>query len=214
MALRESDGRQALSGGELGWRPTKQLPTIFTDVVAGLEKGEVSDPIRSPSGFHIIKVIDYKGGERHLINQTQVRHILITTNEITSNQDAKTRLAQLRQRIQGGDDFAALARSNSDDQTSAVNGGELGWVTPGDLLPAFEDEMNKLEIGQVSEPFQTEFGWHIVEVLGRREQDSTEEVNKAEIRSAIRERKFEEASELYLRRLKDEAYIVIMLDET
>ncbi len=212
VALSESDGQQALNGGDLGWRPANQLPTIFTDSVATMERGEISDPIRSPSGYHIIKVVDFQGGERHLINQTEVRHILIATNEITSNQEAKTRLSQLRQRIIGGDDFGSLARSNSDDQASAVKGGELGWVTPGDLLPKFEKEMDQLEIGQISGPFQTEFGWHIVQVLDRREQDSTEEYNKAEIRAAIRERKFEEASELYLRRLKDEAYIDIKLD--
>jgi len=131
---------------------------------------------------------------------------------VTSDEDARTRLEQLRQRIQGGDSFADLARSNSEDTASAIKGGDLGWVTPGDLLPRFEEEMNGLAIGEVSEPFRTEFGWHIMQVLERRAHDSTEQVRKAEARDKIRKRKFEEESELYLRRLRDEAYIEKKLD--
>ena len=212
-ALTHSDSQQALDGGDLGWRTSGQLPTLFVDKVDKMDKGEISDPIQSPSGYHIIKLVDFKGGERHMIDQTRVRHILITTNEVTSNEDAKTRLGQLRQRIVGGEDFNNLARSNSEDKGSAIKGGELGWVTPGDLVPRFESEMNKLGINQISEPFQTEFGWHIVQVLERRRHDSTEDVIKAEVRGAIRKRKFTEESELYLRRLKDEAYIFIVLDD-
>jgi len=210
-ALTESDSQQALSGGDLGWRPTGQLPTLFADQVGGMEQGEISDPIHSPSGYHIIMVEDYKGGERHVINQTHVRHILVKTNEVTSDEDAITRLEQLKQRIDGGDDFADLARSHSDDTGSAIEGGDLGWVTPGDLLPLFEEKMNQLAIDQVSTPFNTDFSWHIVQVLGRREHDSTQEVQKAEARDEIRERKFEEESELYLRRLRDEAYVITRL---
>lgn len=206
-ALTESDSQQALSGGDLGWRRTDQLPTLFVDQVAGMERGEISDPIRSASGFNIIKVEDYKGGDRLIIDQTRVRHILIKTSEVTSDEDARTRLEQLRQRIVGGDDFADLARANSEDTASAIKGGDLGWVTPGDLLPRFEEEMNRLEIGELSEPFRTEFGWHLIQVLERRSYDSTEEVKKAEARDKIRKRKFQEESELYLRRLRDEAYI-------
>ena len=212
-ALTQSDGQQALDGGDLGWRTSGQLPTLFVDRVDDMEKGEISDPIHSPSGYHIIKLVDFKGGERHIIDQTRVRHILISTNEVTSNEDAKTRLSQLRQRIIGGEDFTNLARSNSDDKSSAIKGGELGWVTSGDLVPRFENVMNRLEIGQTSEPFQTDFGWHIIQVQERRKHDGTEDVIKAEVRSAIRKRKFTEESEFYLRRLKDEAYIVILLDD-
>lgn len=212
-ALTHSEGQQALEGGDLGWRSSGQLPTLFADKVDLMDKGEISDPIHSPSGYHIIKLVDFKGGERHMINQTRVRHILLNTNEITSNEDAQNRLWQLRQRIVGGEDFAALARSHSDDKGSAIKGGELGWVTSGDLVPRFENEMSRLEIGQISEPFQTDFGWHIVQVEERREHDSTEEVIKSEVKGAIRKRKFAEESELYLRRLKDEAYIVILLDD-
>ncbi|MCB1758986.1 MAG: peptidylprolyl isomerase [Gammaproteobacteria bacterium] len=213
LALTESDGRQALEGGDLGWRKSDQLPSLFVDIVDKMARGEVSAPIQSPSGYHIIKLVDYKGGERHIIDQTRVRHILINTNEITSNKDAQTRLQQLRQRILGGDDFAPLARSHSDDKTTAIKGGELGWVTAGDLVPRFEEQMNKLQPGELSQPFQTDFGWHIVQVLERRKHDSTEEVVKAGARAAIRQRKFNEESELYLRRLKDEAFILTMLDD-
>ena len=212
-ALAESDGQQALEGGDLGWRSGSQLPTIFVDQVDKMQKGEVSDPIQSAIGYHLIKLVDFKGGERHIIDQTLVRHILINTNEVTSNEDARTRLEQLRQRITGGEAFDALARSHSDDKGSAIKGGELGWVTQGDLVPRFENEMAQLAIGQVSQPFQTDFGWHIIQVMDRRKHDNTEDVMKAEIRSAIRKRKFAEESELYLRRLKDEAYIVSLLND-
>jgi peptidyl-prolyl cis-trans isomerase SurA len=178
-----------------------------------MQRGEISDPIHSPSGYHIILVEDFKGGERHMVKQTHARQILVVTNEITSDSEARTRLEQLKTRIDGGDDFAALAQSNSDDRSSAIEGGDLGWLTPGDLLPEFEKQMDSLEIDEVSEPFRTEFGWHIVQVIDRREYDSTEEVQKAEARNAIRKRKFNEETELYLRRLRDEAYVVIRLNQ-
>ena len=139
-ALTQSDGQQALDGGDLGWRTSGQLPTIFVDKVDEMEKGEISDPIHSPSGYHIIKLLDFKGGgTRHIIDQTRVRHILINTNEVTSNEDAKTRLGQLRQRIVGGEDFTSLARSHSDDKGSAIKGGELGWVTSGRSGPPLRE---------------------------------------------------------------------------
>ena len=212
-ALTESDGRQALEGGDLGWRPANQIPTVAADIIAEMERGEISDPIRSPSGYHIVKLADYRGGERKIINQTHARHILVTTNEITSDDEARVRLEQLKQRIEGGDDFATLARSNSDDKSSAIKGGDLGWVTPGDLVPRFEEEMNSLALEQISAPFRTEFGWHIVQVLARREHDSTETIEKTEAREAISKRKFTEESALYLRRLRDEAYVEIRLSE-
>ena len=212
-ALADSDGRQALEGGDLGWLQAAQVPTLFADPVNDMERGAVSDPIRSASGFHIIQLEDFKGGERHIITQTHARHILIQTNEVVSNQDAQTRLEHLRQRIQGGEDFATLARSHSDDQASAVRGGDLGWTTPGDLVPRFEEEMNQLQPGELSVPFQTSFGWHVVQVLERRQHDSTEEVRKAEAREQIRSRKVDEEVELWLRRLRDTAYIEIRLTD-
>ncbi|MEE9357059.1 peptidylprolyl isomerase [Candidatus Vondammii sp. HM_W22] len=212
MALAESDGRQALEGGDLGWRPTNQLPTIFVDRVAAMERGEISDPIHTPSGYHIVKLADYKGGDKQIITQTKAQHILINTNEITSDNDARTRLEQLELRIERGDSFSDLARSHSDDKSSAIKGGDLGWVTQGDLLPYFEEQMKKLAPGELSEPFRTEFGWHIVQVLERREHDSTQDVQKAEAKEAISKRKTAEQSELYLRKLRDEAYVDIRLN--
>ncbi|MES9878260.1 MAG: peptidylprolyl isomerase [Candidatus Sedimenticola sp. PURPLELP] len=211
LALTESDGRQALEGGDLGWRPANQLPTLFIDRVQKMERGDISDPIRTPSGYHIIMLEDYKGGDKHIVEQTQVRHILINTNEVTSDDDARIRLEQLKQRIDGGDDFSTLARSHSDDKSSAIKGGDLGWTSAGDLLPRFEEEMNDLPLNQVSEPFRTDFGWHIIEVLGRRQHDSTADVQKAAARKAIQKRKMSEETELYLRRLRDEAYVDIRL---
>ncbi|MCW8906958.1 MAG: peptidylprolyl isomerase [Sedimenticola sp.] len=213
-AIAESDGRQALEGGDLGWRPADQLPTLFADLVISMERGQISDPIRTASGFHIIRLDDFKGGERQIITQSHVRHILISTNEVTSNQDARTRLEQLRQRIEGGDDFAALARSHSDDKSSAIKGGDLGWITPGALLPRFEEEIDKLAPGELTQPFRTEFGWHLAQLLERRDHDSTDEVRRAEARKAISDRKVAEESELYLRRLRDEAYIDIRLSDS
>ncbi|MFC1603071.1 peptidylprolyl isomerase [Pseudomonadota bacterium] len=213
-AVAESDGRQALEGGELGWRNAAQLPSMFIEALAGMERGDVSDPIRNSSGFHLVMLQDYKGGERKIVTQTHARHILIRTNEITSDADARNRLAQLKQRIEGGDNFAALARSHSDDKGSAIKGGDLGWTSPGDFVPKFEEMLTTLEINQVSEPFQSQFGWHIVQLLEQREHDNTEEVQRALARDAIRERKAAEEGELYLRRLRDEAYVDIRLSDS
>lgn len=214
LAITKSDGRQALEGGDLGWRPANQLPTIFVDLVINMERGEISDPIRTASGFHVIRLNDYKGGDRKIVTQSHVRHILISTNEVTSNADARTRLEQLRLRILGGDDFAALARSHSDDKSSAIKGGDLGWTAPGALLPRFEEEIAKLAPGELTQPFRTEFGWHLAQLLERRQHDSTREAQKAEARRAISDRKTAEESELYLRRLRDEAFIDIRISDS
>ena len=212
LASRYSSGRQALEGGDLGWLEAGQIPTLFATEVASMEKGEVRGPLQASSGFHIIKLEDYKGGERNLIEQTHARHILIRTDEITSDQDARTRLEQLYQRIKGGEDFAALARAHSDDKASAIRGGDLGWVNPGDLVPKFEEVMNALEVGQLSKPFRTQFGWHIVQVLERRQKDVTDESKRDKAKLAIRQRKAEEALQLYLRKLRDQAFVEVRPD--
>ncbi len=212
VALSQSHGQRALQGGDLGWRKVTQLPTLFAQQATRMKKGTISDPIRSASGFHIIQLIDFKGGSHQIITQTHARHILIQTNEITSDEDARIRLEQLKQRLEGGDNFATLARSHSNDQGSAIKGGDLGWLTPGNLLPTFEEIMNALPINGISIPFRTQFGWHIVQVLERRKYDSTQEVQKAKARDAIRKRKSIEETELYLRRLRDEAYVEIWLE--
>ncbi|MCG8426110.1 MAG: peptidylprolyl isomerase, partial [Chromatiales bacterium] len=212
-ALSLSDGSRALEGGDLGWRPGNQLPTIFARTVKAMNIGETSDPIRSPSGYHIIRLNDRKGGERHMVTQTKVRHILVHTNEVTSDNDARTRLGQLRTRIQNGEDFSSLARSHSDDKSSALKGGDLGWTSPGDLLAQFDKAIENLSSGAVTEPFRTDLGWHLAQVLERREFDNTSTVQRATARAAIIKRKMAEENELYLRRLRDEAYIDIRLDD-
>lgn len=211
-AVAISDGQQALNGGDLGWRKGDQLPTIFANVVPKMNKGDVSGLIRSSSGFHIIKLLDVRSGDQRIVTQTKVRHILVRPSDITSNEAAQTRLAQLKQRIDGGDDFTQLARSHSDDTASAVNGGNLGWVSPGDLVPEFEEAMNSLQPGETSEPVRTQFGWHIIQVNDRRDYDSTEEVMRAEAWEAIRQRKIQENQEAWLRQLRDEAYVEYRLD--
>jgi len=212
-AAAESDGRQALEGGDLGWRKAAELPTIFENVVPKLEKGEISQVIRSPSGFHIIKLLDVRGAERLVIRQTHARHILIKTTEIVSSEDARRRLNQLRTRIVNGADFGKLARANSDDPASAVKGGDLGWLNPGDTIPAFEKNMDALEVDQVSQPFETEFGWHVLQVLGRRDRDSTADVKRAKAAELLRRRKVDEELQTWFRQIRDEAYIEYRLDE-
>ncbi len=207
-AITESDGQQALEGGDLGWRPLGQVPSLFAPVVTGMKQGAVSDLIRSPSGFHIVKLLEKRTkSEKHIITQSKVRHILVRTSELVSASAAQTRLQQLRQRILGGEDFAELARANSEDSTSAVNGGDLGWTSPGNLTPEFEQVMERSKTGQVSEPFASPFGWHILQVTDRREFDNTEQARIEQAREALRMRKVEEQTEVWLQRLRDEAYV-------
>ena len=214
VAAASSDGQKAFEGGDLGWRKVAQLPSIFVDIATKMQKGDISDPIRSPSGFHIIMLSDVRGAERrHVVKQTLARHILIRRNELTSNEDAKTRLQQLLIRLEGGEDFASLARAHSDDRGSAARGGDLGWSSPGALVPKFEEEMNKLEPGQISQPFQSQFGWHIVQTLERREYDDTDSFLRSKARKFIRERKTEEETQAWIRRIRDEAFVEYRLDD-
>ncbi len=212
-AAAESDGRQALEGGDLGWRKAEELPTLFENIVPKLDKGELSEIVRSSSGFHIIKLMDTRGAERLVINQTHARHILVKTNEIISNDQARSRLVVLRSRIVNGTDFDELARANSDDGGSAVKGGDLGWLSSGDTIPPFEKAMDALAVDEISKPFETQFGWHIVQVLGRRDRDSTKEVQRAEAAEALRNRKVDEELQNWFRQIRDEAYIEYRLDE-
>jgi len=212
MAATYSDGQQALDGGDLGWRKAGQVPTLFADFISDMEVGGLSGLIKSPSGYHIIKLLDKRSSEQVVVTQTKVRHILVRPDELTTVDDARRRLQQLRMRIEGGDDFAELARAHSVDTMSAADGGDLGWVNPGDLVPEFENMMNSLEPGAVSEPFPSQFGFHIVQVLGRREHDSTEDIKRARAREAIRRRKLEEARTDWLRQMRDEAYVEYRLD--
>jgi len=211
-AISDSDDDNALKGGDLGWRTMSAMPTLFVNVITQMKQGDVSDPIRSPSGFHIIKMLELKGVDNHMVVKTKVRHILIKTNELVDDAEAKKRLYALKARIADGDDFAALARAHSDDKGSALKGGSLDWVGPGDLVKPFEDAMTKLGINEISEPVQTQFGWHIIQVLGRENKDDSSEFKKNLVREAIRKRKIEEETELWIRRLRDEAFVEIYQD--
>ncbi len=207
MAASISEDALALQGGDLGWRKTGQLPTLFSDLVVKMKPGEISDLIRSPSGFHIIKLEEKRDEQSQLITQTRARHILMRPTELVTKEEVKNRLIQLKQRIEAGDDFAELARSHSEDPASAAAGGDLGWIDPGTMVPEFDREMGKLKPGQISEPFQSRFGWHIVQVLERRTRDDQGKTQRSKIRELIRQRKIEQETQAWLRQLRDEAYV-------
>ena len=212
-AVAHSDGRQALNGGDLGWRRVRELPTLFADEVPRLGIGEVSEPIRSPSGFHLVKVTDLKRGEALVITQTRARHILIEPNEVRSDADARAHLAQLRDRIRNGDDFAELARAHSDDPGNAAMGGDLGWVAPGGLHPALDRAVDALQESELSPLVRTERGWHLLQVVERRAYDGTEEVRRANATRAIRSRKIDEELQTWIRQIREEAFVELRLDE-
>ncbi len=212
-AMSASDGAQALKGGDLGWRKLSEIPTLFSDVVPKMKKGEIHPPIRSPSGFHIIKLVDIQGADKHIITETHVRHILIKNNEIIDDEEARKRLRLIKQRIEKGEDFAALAQAFSDDRATSVKGGDLGWITPDVVVPAFAKAMEQLEINQLSEPVQTPFGWHLIQVLGRKTRDDTLEFRKKRAREILMRRKAEEETERWLRKLRSESYVEIHLNE-
>ncbi len=209
LAIAESDSQQALSGGDLGWRKLGEIPSLFASSIAEMKKGDASALIRNPSGFHIIKLNDKRGGERHMVNQSHARHILIKTNELIDDNAALHKIEELKSRIEQGDDFATLAKAHSEDKGSAAKGGDLGWASPGQMVPAFEKVMNEIALNKVSEPFQSQFGWHILEVLERRTQDDTDQYRRNIARQQLFERKVSEEEELWLRQLRDEAYVEI-----
>ena len=207
VATSYSDGQNALEGGDLGWRTQSELPSLFADKVLALEVGQYSDAIRSGSGFHIIKLAGEKNTETHLVKQTLASHILIRTDELTSDEEAEQRLNQLRDRILSGEDFAELARAHSDDTGSAIADGSLGWSSPGAMVPEFEQQMEPLEIGEVGVVFKSRFGWHLIKVYERREENMAEEFNRNKAREQIRQRKIEEDTESWLRQLRDESFV-------
>ena len=208
MAIRYSDAQTALDGGSLGWMKGDELPTMYTDVVVAMQAGEVSKPFRSSSSFHIVKVNDIRSAVQHSeINQVKVRHILITPNEIIDDQTAKQELNDALERIKNGEDFGEVAKLMSDDPGSASLGGDLGWAGPDTFTPEFESVVDKTKIGEISKPFRTPFGWHILQVLDRRVYDNTEDLKKGKCVTKIRKGKLDEETELWLRRLRDEAYV-------
>jgi peptidyl-prolyl cis-trans isomerase SurA len=208
-----SDANDALSGGNLGWRPGARLPTVFAETVRGMKVGDVSPVLRSAAGFHIVKLNERRSkNEPALVDQTHVRHILIRVNEITSEADGKAKIDRLKDRVDSGAKFEELAKLNSEDPTSA-KGGDLGWLSPGDTVPAFEEAMNKLALNQVSAPVRSPFGWHLIEVLGRRKQDVTADRERTQAQLAIRQRKSDEAFQDWVRQTRDRAYVEVRLDD-
>ncbi|MGK2951231.1 MAG: peptidylprolyl isomerase [Thiobacillus sp.] len=207
LSASHSDAPNALQGGAFGLRASGKLPALFVDALKPLQPGQVSPLLKSSNGFHILKLNDKRGLDATLsIIQTHARHILIKTNELTSETDARNRLLQLKERIDNGVKFDELARLHSED-ASASKGGDLGWVNPGDTVPDFEKAMEALQPGQVSAPIQSPFGWHLIQVLERRDQDVTQERQKLLARQAIRERKAEEAFQDWVRQIRDSAYV-------
>ena len=208
MAVRYSESDTSLRGGSLGWIEGQQIPSFFVDILTGMEAGEVSKPFRTSSSYHIVKVNELRSAvQRSEINQTHARHILITPNEIIDDATAKQQLDNALERIEEGEDFGELAKLLSDGPTAPV-GGDLGWSDPGSFVPEFERVMNDLEIGEVSEPFRSPFGWHIVEVLDRRVYDNTEDLKRRNCDARIRNSKMEDETQLWMRRLRDEAFVV------
>lgn len=209
-----SDAASAMEGGDLGWRLHSQLPSLFAEAIdEGLQAGEVSGVLQNSSGFHLVKLMDQRtqGGER--VTETRARHILIRTDgDVITDEDARLRLRSLLERIEAGESFAELAETHSEDPGSAARGGDLGWTQPGQLVPEFQGAMDALEEGQISAPFASPFGWHIVQVTDRRERDVSRERLRDQLAQQIHQRKVEEAFEQWIRRLRDEAYVDVRVE--
>jgi peptidyl-prolyl cis-trans isomerase SurA len=208
LAVAYSNAQTALDGGKLGWRKGSELPGFIADLVAKLEPGQVSAPTRTPSGFHIVKLNEKRSaGGQVMVDQAHARHILIRPNALQDDAAVEEKLQNLRERILAGEDFAELAQTNSEDPGSSAEGGDLGWKGPGTFVPEFEEELNKLQKGEISRPFKTQFGWHIAQLLDRRTHDNSAEENRRRAYEALRASKADEEAEVWLRRLRDEAYV-------
>jgi peptidyl-prolyl cis-trans isomerase SurA len=212
LAIANSNSQTALDGGSLGWRKGTQLPEFILQLVTKMKAGDVSEPVRTPSGFHIVKLNERRSGEAQvIINQVHVRHILMKPNELDDDETVRQKLSKLRDRIMKGEDFAGIASTSSADPGSAPDGGDLGWSGPGTFVPEFDKAIADLKVNEISEPFKTRYGWHIVQMLGTRTYDSTDDVRRQRAFAAIRESKADEETELWLRRLRDEAFVEIKM---
>ena len=211
LALTYSQAQSALERGKLGWRRLNQLPQFIADLVGAMKPGEVAQPVRTPTGFHIVRLDETRGASSGpmLVEQIHSRHILLRPNEVQDDATTRQRLAAFRDRILAGEDFGALASVTSEDPASASRGGDLGWNSPGTFDPEFETALATLQPDQISEPFRTQYGWHIVQMLGKRTYDQSDEVRRQRVLTALRESKVDEETELWLRRLRDEAYVEI-----
>ena len=211
LAVAHSDGQNALNGGDLGWRSLGELPTLFADALRDLQPGDVSDLINSPGGLHLIKLLETQGDEQRIVRQQHLRHILIRVDSDTDEATARRRLEQLRQRIQAGEDFAELARAHSEDPGTAVKGGDLGWVSPGQMVARFQAAAETLAPREMSPPVRSEFGWHLIQSLEERHEDQTESYRRQRAAEQIRARKADEKLRNWLRRMRDEAYVEVRL---
>ncbi len=212
LAIANSNSQTALDGGALGWRKGSQLPQFILDMVTKMKPGDVSAPVRTPSGFHIVKLNERRSGEAQvMVNQIHLRHILMKTNELDDDETVRQKLAKLRTRIEKGEDFAGIASTSSEDPGSAPDGGDLGWTGPNTFVPEFDKAIADLKPNEISEPFKTRYGWHIVQMLGTRTYDSTDDVRRQRAFAAIRESKADEETELWLRRLRDDAFVEIKM---
>lgn len=209
LAIANSDDQSALDGGDLGWRKMAQLPGVFIEAVEAMEVGQVSEPIRSAAGYHLIKLYDRRGGGEKLIEQHFARHILLKPNQIRDQAATIQLLSDLRDRVKEGEDFAALSKEFSEDPGSALRGGELGWSTPGMFVPEFEQTMSGIALDEVSEPFRSQFGWHILQVTDRRMQDFSDNILRNGAENLLRQRKFSEELQVWLQEIRDEAFIEI-----
>lgn len=210
LAIQHSDSQTALEGGALEWRKGDQLPTLFSDVVGPMAAGDFSRPIRAVSGYHIVKIDEMRGvNDRSEVDQVKVRHVLVSPNEIIDKETALQKVSEARQKLLDGEEFSAIAKLYSDDPGSANAGGEMDWAGPGTFVPEFEQVANTIDVGVVSEPFETRFGWHILEVMGRRTYDNTEEVKEMSCVERVRNSKLANEAELWVRRIRDEAFVDI-----
>lgn len=210
LAVAYSNSQTALEGGALGWRRGPEIPTVLADLVVGLKPGEISTPLRTPSGYHIVRLNEVRGADQQVvIEQTRARHILLKPTEIQDDATVEQRLREVRERILKGEDFAVLAKTLSEDPGSGAEGGDLGWTAPGTFVPEFDAVLASLRENEISEPFRTQFGWHIVQLLGKRQYDSTDELRRQRAFLQLRGSKADEETELWLRRLRDEAYVDI-----
>ena len=208
LAVAYSESSTNIEGGSLGWRRGPQLPSIIADKIQQMKAGEVSEPIRTPSGFHLFRLNEVRGGQQQaVIAQVHARHILLKTSDLEDDQTVQTKLASIRERVLNGEDFGAIAAVTSQDPGSAADGGDLGWSGPGSFVPEFEKQINALKENEISAPFHTQYGWHIVQLLGRRDHDATEDVKRQHAYAELRDAKAEEDTELWLRRLRDEAFV-------
>ena len=209
LANEYSNDSSALRGGDLGWRKKAEIPSLFTDAVLPMKPGDYAGPFRSASGYHIVYLADRKNAQQVLTQQTRSRHILLRPNEILSEEDARFRLLELRQRILDGEDFERLANLYSVDYGSGAEGGDIGWMRKGETVKEYEETAERLEIGKISQPFRSQFGWHILEVTGRRTVDETTQSKREEIYSQLLREKQREVFDVWQNRLRDEAYVVI-----